>query len=193
MIAHEHNSILSFPQQGRSIAECPARVGVDLHALGQLRLMDDGQWQSDGPVRGGVTDPDLLNDPESGRSPDENQNRLVEEAEEVEQGPRGGQKLHPHDNTNNNGDDEDYDSSKLDDEEEEEEDNEDEEEDMDSISGVYSPEPDGHIRDSPTPSPSPTGNREHHVSFKNTDTPQRVYNRGVTTQSARRVHNTIVS
>lgn len=190
MIAHEHNSILSFPQPvGRSIAECPARVGVDLHALGQLGLMDDGQWQSDGPVsRGGVTDPDLLNDSESGRSPDENQNRLVEEAEEVEQGPRGGQKLHPHDNTNNNGDDEDYDSSKLDDDEEE--DNEDEEEDMDSTSGVYSPEPDGHIRDSPTPSPSPTGNGEHHVSFKNTDTPQRVYNRGVTTQSA---HNTIVS
>lgn len=111
--------------------------------------MDDGQWQSDGPVRrGGVTDPDLLNDSESSRSPDENQNRLVEEAEEVEQGPRGEQKLHPHDNTNNNGDDEDYDSSKLDDDDEEEE--------MDSTSGVYSPELDGHIRDSPTPSPSPT-------------------------------------
>lgn len=112
--------------------------------------MDDGQWQSDGPVRrGGLNDPDLLNDSDSSRSPDENQNRLVEEAEEVEQGPRGGQKLVRQDNTNNNGDDEDYDSSKVEEEEEEE----------DSNSGAYSPELDGHIQDSPTPSPSPTGNR----------------------------------
>uniref|UniRef100_A0A8C2F3C8 Consortin, connexin sorting protein a n=1 Tax=Cyprinus carpio TaxID=7962 RepID=A0A8C2F3C8_CYPCA len=110
--------------------------------------MDDGQWQSDGPVRrGGVTDPDLLNDSDSSRSPDENQNRLVEEAEEVEQGPRGGQRPLRQDNTNNNGDDEDYDSSKVEDEEEEE---------VDRNSGAYSPELDGHIRDSPTPSPSPT-------------------------------------
>ncbi|XP_051724603.1 consortin [Ctenopharyngodon idella] len=109
--------------------------------------MDDGQWQSDGPVRrGGLNDPDLLNDSDSSRSPDENQNRLVEEAEEVEQGPRGGQKLVRQDNTNNNGDDEDYDSSKVEEEEEEE----------DSNSGAYSPELDGHIQDSPTPSPSPT-------------------------------------
>ncbi|XP_016133664.1 consortin [Sinocyclocheilus grahami] len=113
--------------------------------------MDDGQWQSDGPVRrGGVTDPDLLNDSDSSRSPDENQDRLVEEAEEVEQGPRGGQRPLRQDNTNNNGDDEDYDSSKVEDEEDEEE------EEVDSNSGAYSPELDGHIRDSPTPSPSPT-------------------------------------
>ncbi|XP_065109626.1 consortin [Paramisgurnus dabryanus] len=113
--------------------------------------MDDGQWQSDGPVRrgGGETDPDFLNDSESSTSPDENQNRLVEEAEEVEQGPRGGQRILRHDNINNNADDEDYDGSKLD-----EEDNEDE--GVDSHSGAYSPELDGHIRDSPTPSPSPT-------------------------------------
>ncbi|KAK2879047.1 hypothetical protein Q8A67_019838 [Cirrhinus molitorella] len=113
--------------------------------------MDDGQWQSDGPVRrGGVTDPDLLNDSDSSRSPDENQNRLVEEAEEVEQGPHGGQRPLRQDHTNNNGDDEDYDSSKVEDEEDEEE------EEVDSNSGAYSPELDGHIRDSPTPSPSPT-------------------------------------
>ncbi|XP_016333778.1 consortin-like [Sinocyclocheilus anshuiensis] len=113
--------------------------------------MDDGQWQSDGPVRrGGVTDPDLLNDSDSSRSPDENQDRLVEEAEEVEQGPRGGQRPLRQDNTNNNGDDEDYDSSKVEDEEDEEE------EEVDINSGAYSPELDGHIRDSPTPSPSPT-------------------------------------
>lgn len=125
---------------------------MDLHALSQLDLMDDGQWQSDGPVRrAGLTDPDLLNDSESSRSPDENQNRLVEEAEEVEQGPRGGQKALRQDHTNNNSDDEDYDSSKVEDEEEEEE-----EEEVDSNSGAYSPELDGHIRDSPTPSPSPT-------------------------------------
>lgn len=131
--------------------------------------MDDGQWQSDGPARrGGGTDPDLLNDSDSSHSPDENQNRLVEEAEEVEQGPRGGEKLHPNDNTNNNGDDEDYDSSKLDDDEEEEE-------EMDSTSGVYSPELDGHIRDSPTPSPSPTGNRQQH-GLKKTHIPQRACN-----------------
>lgn len=123
---------------------------MDLHALCPRDLMDDGQWQSDGPVRrGGVTDPDLLNDSDSSRSPDENQNRLVEEAEEVEQGPRGGQRPLRQDNTNNNGDDEDYDSSKVEDEEEEE---------VDRNSGAYSPELDGHIRDSPTPSPSPTGN-----------------------------------
>ncbi|XP_026085635.1 consortin-like isoform X1 [Carassius auratus] len=110
--------------------------------------MDDGPWQSDGPVRrGGGTDPDLLNDSDSSRSPDENQNRLVEEAEEVEQGPRGGQRPLRQENTNNNGDDEDYDSSKVEDEEEEE---------VDRNSGAYSPELDGHIRDSPTPSPSPT-------------------------------------
>lgn len=135
------------------MAERPAGVQVDLHALSQLDLMDDGQWQSDGPVRrGGLSDPDLLNDSESSRSPDENQNRLVEEAEEVEQGPRGGQKPVRQENTNNNGDDEDYDSSKVEEEEEEEE-------EVDSNSGAYSPELDGHIRDSPTPSPSPTGNR----------------------------------
>lgn len=134
----------------------PAGVRVDLHALSQLDLMDDGQWQSDGPVRrAGLTDPDLLNDSESSRSPDENQNRLVEEAEEVEQGPRGGQKPLRQDHTNNNSDDEDYDSSRVEDEEEEEE----EEEEGDSNSGAFSPELDGHIRDSPTPSPSPTGNR----------------------------------
>ncbi|KAF4101990.1 consortin [Onychostoma macrolepis] len=116
--------------------------------------MDDGQWQSDGPVRrGGVADPDLLNDSDSSRSPDENQNRLVEEAEEVEQGPCGGQRPLRQDNTNNNGDDEDYDCSKVEDEEDEEEE---EEEEVDSNSGEYSPELDGHIRDSPTPSPSPT-------------------------------------
>lgn len=132
------------------MAARPAGVRVDLHALCQRDLMDDGQWQSDGPVRrGGVTDPDLLNDSDSSRSPDENQNRLVEEAEEVEQGPRGGQRPLRQDNTNNNGDDEDYDSSKVEDEEEEE---------VDRNSGAYSPELDGHIRDSPTPSPSPTGN-----------------------------------
>ncbi|XP_052001622.1 consortin-like [Xyrauchen texanus] len=108
--------------------------------------MDDGQWQSDGPVRrGGVIDQDLLNDSESSRSPDENQNRLVEEVDEVEQGP------FQQDN-NNNGDNEDYDRSKVEDEEEEEE----EEEEVDSNSGAYSPELDGQIRDSPTPSPSPT-------------------------------------
>ncbi|XP_067311995.1 consortin [Pseudorasbora parva] len=113
--------------------------------------MDDGQWQSDGPVRrGGLTDPDFIDDSESTRSPDENQNRLVEEAEEVEEGPRGGQKPLQKDHANNNDDDdEDYDSSKVEDEEEEEE-------EVDSNSGAYSPELDGHIRDSPTPSPSPT-------------------------------------
>ncbi|XP_051579629.1 consortin-like [Myxocyprinus asiaticus] len=112
--------------------------------------MDDGQWQSDGPARrGGVTDQDLLNDSESSRSPDENQNRLVEEADEVEQGPHGGQRPLQQDNNNNNGDDEDYDHSKVEDEEEEEE-------EVDSNSGAYSPELDGQIRDSPTPSPSPT-------------------------------------
>lgn len=141
---------------------------MDLHALGQLDHMDDGQWQSDGPVRWGeVTDPELLNDSVPSCRPDENKNRLVEEAEEVEQGPRGGQRLLLHDNTNNNGEDEDYDCSKLDDDEE---DNEDGEEEMDSTSGVYSPELDGHIRDSPTPSPSPTGNTQHR-GYKNTDTP----------------------
>ncbi|XP_043119546.1 consortin isoform X2 [Puntigrus tetrazona] len=113
--------------------------------------MDDGQWQSDGPVRrGGVSDPDLLNDSDSSRSPDENLNRLVEEAEEVEQGPRGGQRPLRQHNTNDNGDDEDYDSSKVEDEEDEED------EEVDSNSGAYSPELDGHVRDSPTPSPSPT-------------------------------------
>lgn len=136
---------------------------MDLHALGQRDLMDDGQWQSDGPVRRrGVTDPDLLNDSDSSRSPDENQNRLVEEAEEVEQGPRGGQRPLRQDNTNNIGDDEDYDSSKVEDEEDEEE------EEVDSNSGAYSPELDGHIRDSPTPSPSPTGNRPCQTEFQNT-------------------------
>lgn len=124
---------------------------MDLHALCQRDLMDDGQWQSDGPVRrGGVTDPDLQNDSDSSCSPDENQNRLVEEAEEVEQGPRGGQRPLRQDNTNNSGDDEDYDISKVEDEEDEEE------EEVDSNSGAYSPELDGHIRDSPAPSPSPT-------------------------------------
>ncbi|XP_016129533.1 consortin-like [Sinocyclocheilus grahami] len=113
--------------------------------------MDDRQWQSDGPVRrGGVTDPDLQNDSDSSRSPDENQNRLVEEAEEVEQGPRGGQRPLRQDKTSNNGDDEDYDSSKVEDEDDVEE------EEVDGNSGAYSPELDGHIRDSPTPSPSPT-------------------------------------
>ncbi|CAM4648643.1 unnamed protein product [Leuciscus chuanchicus] len=126
---------------------------INAWGLLQLDLMDDGQWQSDGPVRrAGLTDPDLLNDSESSRSPDENQNRLVEEAEEVEQGPRGGQKPLRQDHTNNNSDDEDYDSSRVEDEEEEEE----EEEEGDSNSGAFSPELDGHIRDSPTPSPSPT-------------------------------------
>ncbi|KAA0710911.1 Consortin [Triplophysa tibetana] len=147
------NILLDRSPPGRSIIDCPVRFRVDLHALGQLDYMDDGQWQSDGPVRrGGVTDPELLNDSESSCRPDENKNRLVEEAEEVEQGPRGGQRFLRHDNTNNNGESEDFDSSKLDDDE----DNEDEEEEMDSTSGVYSPELDGHIRDSPTPSPSPT-------------------------------------
>ncbi|XP_052437205.1 consortin [Carassius gibelio] len=113
--------------------------------------MDDGQWQSDGPVRrGGVTDPELLNDSDSSCSPVENLNRLVEEAEEVEQGPRGGQRPLRQENTNNNGDDEDYDSSKVEDEEDEEE------EEVDSSSRAYSPELEGHIRDSPAPSPSPT-------------------------------------
>lgn len=142
-------------REHRWVAERPAGVQVDLHALSQLDLMDDGQWQSDGPVRrGGPSDPYLLNDSESSRSPDENQNRLVEEAEEVEQGPHGGQKPVRQENTNNDGDDEDYDSSKVEEEEEEEE-----EEEVDSNSGAYSPDLDGHIRDSPTPSPSPTGNR----------------------------------
>ncbi|XP_051503008.1 consortin-like [Myxocyprinus asiaticus] len=110
--------------------------------------MDDGQWQSNSPVRrGGVTDPDLLNDSEFCRSPDENQNRLVEEVEEVEQGPHGGQRPLRQYNTNNSGD-EDYDCSKMEYEEDEEE--------VDSNSGAYSPELDGHIRDSPTSSPSPT-------------------------------------
>ncbi len=140
------------------MAARPAGVRVDLHALGQRDLMDDGQWQSDGPVRrGGVTDPDLLNDSDSSRSPDENQNRLVEEAEEVEQGPHGGQRPLRQDNT-----DEDYDSSKVEGEEDEEE------EDVDSNSGAYSSELDGHIRDSPTPSPSPTGNRACQTEFQNT-------------------------
>lgn len=68
----------------------------------------------------------------------------------MEQGPRGGHGPLRPELTNNNGDDEEYDSSKVEDEEEEDE------EEVDSNSGAFSPELDGHIRDSPTPSPSPT-------------------------------------
>ncbi|XP_052009125.1 consortin [Xyrauchen texanus] len=110
--------------------------------------MDDGQWQSNSPVRrGGVTDPDLLNESEFCSSPDDNQNRLVEE--EVEQGPHGGLRPLRQYKTHKSGD-EDYDCSKMEYEEEEEE------EEVDSNSGAYSPELDGHNQDSPTPSPSPT-------------------------------------
>ncbi|TRY65772.1 hypothetical protein DNTS_029332 [Danionella cerebrum] len=110
--------------------------------------MEDGQWQSDVPMmRGGGSDPDFLNQSESSQSPDENHNRLLEEEEEVEQGPRGGHRPLRQENTHNNGEDEDYDSSRVEDEEDEE---------MDSNSGAFSPELDGRMRDSPTSSPSPT-------------------------------------
>ncbi|XP_036448546.1 consortin [Colossoma macropomum] len=130
-----------------------------LHAACGLELMDEGQWQSEGPVRRGGTGEAELQSEGSARSPDQNHNRLLEEGEEVEQGPRGGHRT-TQDSTNNN-------NSTGEDEEEEEDDEdeayeegskveEEDDEEMDSNSGAFSPEPDGQIQDSPSPSPSPT-------------------------------------
>ncbi|XP_017541269.2 consortin [Pygocentrus nattereri] len=121
--------------------------------------MDEGQWQSEGPLRRGGTGDAELQSEGSARSPDQNHNRLLEEGEEVEQGPRGGHRT-TQDSTNNNG-------STGEDEEEEEDDEdeayeegskveEEDDEEMDSNSGAFSPELDGQIQDSPSPSPSPT-------------------------------------
>ncbi|XP_030643852.1 consortin [Chanos chanos] len=128
--------------------------------------MDEGQWQSEEPVRrrqgSGGGESDLHNNLEPGRGPvssgsDQNQNRLVEEGEEVDAGPLGGQQLLQQDTVNNNGDDDDADEdegSKV--EEDDEEDEEEEEEEPDSNSGAFSPDLDIPIRESPSSSPSPT-------------------------------------
>lgn len=144
-----------------------------------LRPMDEGQAQGEEPVRrsqgGGLVDLLYNHDghlgsassPVSGPlSPDENQNRLMEEGEEVEQGPRGGSgsrlRQQQQDSVNNNGSceeeeaevEEEEDSSKVEVEDEEDE----EEMEGDSNSGAFSPDLDSQVRDSS--SCSPTG-KEH--------------------------------
>lgn len=142
--------------------------------------MDEGQAQGEEPVRrsqggdvsGGV---DLLDNHDGHLrsspgplSPDENRNRLMEEDEEVEQGPRGVgrgrlcRQQQQQDSVNNNGSceeeeeevEEEDDSSKVEVEEEEDE----EKMEGDSDSGAFSPDLDSQIRDSS--SCSPTG-KEH--------------------------------
>ncbi|KAI4904079.1 hypothetical protein NFI96_020897, partial [Prochilodus magdalenae] len=124
-----------------------------------LELMDDGQWQSEGPVRRGGLGEAELHSEGSARSPDQNHNRLLEEGEEVEQGPRGGHRT-TQDTTNNNHstaeDEEDDDDEDEAYEEGSKVEEEDDEEEMDSNSGAFSPELDGQIQDSPSSSPSPT-------------------------------------
>ncbi|XP_076156522.1 consortin isoform X1 [Alosa pseudoharengus] len=132
--------------------------------------MDEGQAQGEEPVRRGQGGADLLRNhgdhpasvspPASGlHSPDENQNQLMEEGEEVVRGSHGrrSQLLEQQDSVNNNGSceeeeervgEEEEDSSKVEEEDEEE----------DSNSGAFSPDPDSQIRDSS--SCSPTGVEE---------------------------------
>ncbi|XP_028846840.1 consortin isoform X2 [Denticeps clupeoides] len=131
--------------------------------------MDEGQSQGEELVRrvqggaeevgGGGVDLQNKQDPASGPalcSPDENHNRLVEEGEEVDKGPQGGQLLLQQDSVNNNGEEEeeqneDDEGSKVDYEEEEEE-------EAESNSGAFSPDLNSQPRDSD--SCSPTGPEE---------------------------------
>ncbi|XP_062378067.1 consortin [Sardina pilchardus] len=137
--------------------------------------MDEGQAQGDEHVRRGQGAADLLYNhgdhpvsvsvsvlapaPASGlRSPDENQNRLMEEGEDVVRGSHGRRRSQPldqQDSVNNNG------SCEEEEEREEEEDSskvEEEDEEEDSHSGAFSPDLDSQIRDSS--SCSPTGVEE---------------------------------
>ncbi|XP_031435986.1 consortin-like [Clupea harengus] len=136
--------------------------------------MEEGQAQGEEPVRrsqggsigvigGGV---DLLYNhdhvsPPDMPSPDQNQNRLMEDSEEVEQSPRGRRRQLKQDSVNNNGsceeeeeEAEEDDSSKVEEDKEVEVEEEEEEEEGDSISGAFSSDLDSRIRDSPSYSPT---------------------------------------
>ncbi|XP_072545029.1 consortin [Salminus brasiliensis] len=121
--------------------------------------MDEGQCQSEDPVRRSLAREAELQSQGEARSPDQNHNRLLEEGEEVEQGPGGGRRIHQ-DSTNNNhtGEEEEKEEEEEDEDEAYEEgskvEEEEDEEEMDSNSGAFSPEPDGQLQHSQSPSPT---------------------------------------
>ncbi|XP_049319438.1 consortin [Astyanax mexicanus] len=121
--------------------------------------MDEGQCQSDAPLRRSGAGEAELQSEGSARSPDQNHTHLLEEGEEVEQGPRGGGVIHL-DSSHNHHTGEEEEKEEEDEEEDEayEEgskvEEEEDEEEIDSNSGAFSPEPDSHIQFSQSPSPT---------------------------------------
>ncbi|KAL2098570.1 hypothetical protein ACEWY4_005050 [Coilia grayii] len=164
---HSRNSphqIKSIPGGRGKVWLSSAQGGAKLHGHHPLQPMDEGQAQGEEPVRRSGQEADLLYDhahiPTLGTlSPDQNQNRLMEDEEEAGHGTQGRSRLLQQDSVNNNGgcedEEDDEESSKV---EEEDSSKVGEEEEGDSYSGALSPDLDSQSRDSS--SYSPTGVEE---------------------------------